>query len=127
MKYIVLALFYFKVYHFHFIKRRTKFSILITNDYYTPKYVYTVCTINANYSNNVCFVVYNMFLISFILYRLVPTTIVSGRYGPKEYATPQSKRRSATAIIGKIIKAIGPNENEVLFQNGMTHVVHLTN
>ena len=81
------------------------------------KYVYTVCTINANYSSNECFVVYNTFFILFIL------QIGSHHYCLWPIRSERICHTSIeTQIIGKIIKAIGPNEYEGLFQNGMTHV-----
>ena len=52
--------------------------------------------------------------------RLLPGTVVSGRFGPLEYATPTSRRRSASVITGTVIEAMGPHYHKVRFMNGET-------
>ena len=52
--------------------------------------------------------------------RLIVNTVVSGRYGPKEFSRPDAKRQTATQIIGHVTAVAGPNEYEVIFQNGET-------
>lgn len=46
-------------------------------------------------------------------------TVVAGRFGPMTYATPQSKRRSKSIIMGKVIAATGSNMYKILFENGL--------
>ena len=50
--------------------------------------------------------------------RLLPNTIVCGRYGPLAYANPTSKRKSATSIVGKVLHSIGQHMYLVRFENG---------
>ena len=49
---------------------------------------------------------------------LGPGTVVSGRFGPLTYATPQAKRKSKSIIMGTVIAATGSKMYKVRFENG---------
>ena len=51
--------------------------------------------------------------------RLVNGTVVAGRYGPMTYATPESKRRSKSIIMGTVVCATGPNIYKIRFETGL--------
>ena len=54
----------------------------------------------------------------FFLHSLTKDTVVSGCYGPLEFASPTAKHKSKSVFIGTVIKAVGTHEHEVRFVNG---------
>ena len=55
---------------------------------------------------------------SILCISLTKDTVVSGTYRLMAFATPASKRKSKTVIIGKILDAVGAHEHKVRFVNG---------
>ena len=55
-----------------------------------------------NYINNL----FLLFYCIYIYYSLVVDTLVSGRFGPKKFSTPTSKHRTASVVIGRVVKAV---------------------